>query len=83
MAALTAAALPAPFMIAIVVLLVTGIPATEAIPVILAAVIAHAITFGLGILPRPPAVKKMVEAPPGAKAQAAEIPEAGAVSNND
>jgi H+/Cl- antiporter ClcA len=60
MAALTAAALPAPFMIAIVVLLVTGIPATEAIPVILAAVVAHAITFGLGILPRPPAVKKMV-----------------------
>ena len=58
MAALTAAALPAPFMIAIVVLLVTGIPATEAIPVILAAVFAHAITFGLGILPRPPAKKQ-------------------------
>ena len=55
MAALTAAALPTPFMITIVVLLVTGIPATEAIPVILAAVAAHAITFGLGILPRPPA----------------------------
>ena len=55
MAALTAAALPAPFMIAIVVLLVTGLPATEAIPVILAAVAAHAITYGLGILPRPPA----------------------------
>lgn len=82
MAALTAAALPAPFMIAIVVLLVTGIPATEAIPIILAAVAAHAITFGLGILPRPPAVKKMVEAPPGAKAQATENPEAGAASNN-
>jgi H+/Cl- antiporter ClcA len=58
MAALTAAALPAPFMIAIVVLLVTGIPATEAIPIILAAVVAHAITFGLGILPRPPAGKQ-------------------------
>ena len=53
MAALTAAALPAPFMIAIVVLLVTGIPATEGIPVILAAVVAHALTFGLGFLPRP------------------------------
>jgi H+/Cl- antiporter ClcA len=54
MAALTAAALPAPFMIAIIVLLVTGLPATESIPVILAAVVAHALTFGLGILPRPP-----------------------------
>jgi H+/Cl- antiporter ClcA len=32
MAALTAAALPAPFMITIVVLLVTGLPATEGIP---------------------------------------------------
>jgi H+/Cl- antiporter ClcA len=52
MAALTAAALPAPFMITIVVLLVTGIPATEAIPIILAAIAAHALTFGLGILPR-------------------------------
>ena len=81
MAALTAAALPAPFMIAIVVLLVTGIPATEAIPIILAAVVAHAITFGLGILPRPPAVKKKVEAPLGAKAQATEKPEAGAASD--
>jgi H+/Cl- antiporter ClcA len=53
MAALTAAALPTPFTIAIIVLLVTGTPAIEAIPVILAAVVAHAITFGLGILPRP------------------------------
>jgi H+/Cl- antiporter ClcA len=54
MAALTAAALPAPFMITIVVLLITGLPATEAIPVILAAILAHALTFGLGFLPRPP-----------------------------
>ena len=72
MAALTAAALPAPFMITIVVLLVTGIPATEAIPIILAAMAAHAITFGLGILPRPRA------APPAAKAQADEKAEAAA-----
>jgi H+/Cl- antiporter ClcA len=70
MAALTAAALPAPFMIAIVVLLVTGIPATEAIPIILAAVAAHAITFGLGILPRPkpqpPAAKQQTDENSGA-----------------
>ncbi len=72
MAALTAAALPAPFMIAIVVLLVTGIPATEAIPIILAAIVAHAITFGLGILPRPPA----------AKPQAAENPEAATAGSD-
>lgn len=65
MAALTAAALPAPFMIAVVVLLVTGIPAVEAIPVILAAIIAHTLTFGLGILPRPEkraAISKIAEA---------------------
>jgi len=54
MAALTTAALPAPFMIAVVVLLVTGIPAIEAVPVILSAIIAHSLTFGLGFLPRPP-----------------------------
>ena len=68
MAALTAAALPAPFMITIVVLLVTGIPATEAIPIILAAIVAHAITFGLGILPRhrsaPPAAEVTATAGP-------------------
>ena len=58
MAALTAAALPAPFMIAIVVLLVTGTPATEAIPVLLAAILAHGITWGFGFLPRPPATPK-------------------------
>jgi H+/Cl- antiporter ClcA len=73
MAALTAAALPAPFMITIVVLLVTGIPATEAIPVILAAIVAHALTFGLGILPRPQ------NKPPAAEVQATS--EAGAASN--
>jgi len=76
MAALTAAALPAPFMIAIVVLLVTGIPATEAIPIILAAMAAHAITFGLGILPRPQA------APAAAKAQAAGNPDAASTSSD-
>lgn len=51
MAALTAAALPAPFMISIIVLLVTGINATEAIPILLAALVAHTLTFGLGLLP--------------------------------
>ncbi len=54
MAALTAALLPAPFMIIIVVLLVTGLPATESVPVIMAGILAHAITYGLGYLPRPP-----------------------------
>ena len=52
MAALTAAALPAPFMITIVVLLVTGIPAIEGIPVLLATVAAHGIKCGFGFLPR-------------------------------
>jgi H+/Cl- antiporter ClcA len=68
MAALTAAALPAPFMIAIVVLLVTGIPATEGIPVLLAAMLAHGITWGFGFLPRPPPAQKqlLTGAGPGA-----------------
>lgn len=58
MAALTGAALPAPFMIAIVVLLVTGIPATEGIPVLLAAIVAHGITFGFGLIPHPSAAQR-------------------------
>jgi hypothetical protein len=58
MAALTGAALPAPFMIAIVVLLVTGIPATEGIPVLLAAFVAHGITFGFGLIPHSSAGQK-------------------------
>ncbi len=55
-------------MITIVVLLVVGIPATEAIPIILAALGAHALTFGLGILPRPP------RQPPAEKQQKAGLP---------
>ena len=64
-------------------LIFPGIPATEAIPIILAAVVAHALTFGLGILPRQPAVKKMVEAPPVAKVQAGEKPGAAVESIDD
>jgi H+/Cl- antiporter ClcA len=64
MAALTAAALPAPFMITIVVLLVTGIPAKEGIPVLLAAVVAHGITYGLGFLPRPEKPEPLKQASP-------------------
>ena len=74
MAALTAAALPAPFMIAIIVLLVTGLPATESIPVILAAVVAHAITSGLGILPRKPPAPPAATQPEGS-ASAGEGPQ--------
>ena len=73
----TAAALPAPFMITIVVLLVTGIPATEAIPIILAAMAAHALTFGLGLLPRSPS------APPAAKQQEAGIANAAVETGSE
>lgn len=66
MAALTAAAMPIPFTLAILVLLITGIPATEAIPVILAAVSAHALTYGLGILPRPQTGQHQMATHPGA-----------------
>ncbi len=72
MAALVAAAMPIPFTLAILVMLITGAPATEAIPVILAAVAAHALTFGLGILPRPQTTRHQmaVEADAAGSAQA-------------
>lgn len=70
MAALTAAALPAPFMITIVVLLVTGTPATEGIPVFLAAVVAHGITYGFGLIPHAP--PPQMEASPAAGVAAPE-----------
>ncbi len=71
MAALTAAAMPVPFTIAILVLLITGVPANEAIPIILAAVAAHAITFGLGILPRSRAGEQKTDASGAASTTAA------------
>ena len=57
MAALTGALLPAPFMISLVVLLVTGINAFEAIPVLLAGVLSHAAVVGFGLIKPPPAEK--------------------------
>jgi H+/Cl- antiporter ClcA len=60
MAALTGALLPSPIMISIIVLLVSGITALEAIPVLLAGLLGHAIIAGLGFGP-PPAKK---EGPP-------------------
>jgi hypothetical protein len=48
--------LPAPFMISLVVLLVTGINSLEAVPVLLAGVLSHAIVAGFGLI-KPPPVK--------------------------
>ena len=64
MAALTGALLPAPFMISLIVLLVTGINALEAIPVLLAGVLSHTAVAGFGLI-TPPAAKPatVVEAP--------------------
>jgi len=50
MTAVPAALLPIPFTLALVVLLVTGIPATEAIPVFLAGLVANFVTHGFGLL---------------------------------
>jgi len=61
MAAVPGALLPVPFSLAVIVLLITGIPATEAIPVILAVVVAHAITNGLGLLGGAPKEQERVE----------------------
>jgi hypothetical protein len=46
------ALLPVPLTLAVIVLLITGIPATEAIPVFIAVLVAYAITHGLGLLAR-------------------------------
>jgi H+/Cl- antiporter ClcA len=53
MAAFTGALLPAPFMISLVVLLVTGINAFEAIPVLLAGIMSHAAVAGFGLIKHP------------------------------
>ena len=57
MAALTGALLPAPFMITLVVLLVTGINSLEAVPVLVAGVLSHAIVVGFDLIKPPPAKK--------------------------
>jgi H+/Cl- antiporter ClcA len=61
MAAFTGALLPAPFMISLVVLLVTGINAFEAIPVLLAGVLSHAAVVGFGLI-KPPIKKPAAQA---------------------
>jgi hypothetical protein len=44
------ALLPVPLALTVIVLLITGIPATEAIPVFISAIVAYFITHGLGLL---------------------------------
>ena len=53
MAAIASAGAPVPFTLSVIVLLIVGLPATEAIPVILAGVTAHVLTHGLGLVPSP------------------------------
>jgi hypothetical protein len=50
MTAVPAALLPIPLTLAVIVLLVTGIPATEGIPVFLAGLTAYFVTHSLGLL---------------------------------
>ena len=50
MAAVPGALLPVPLALSVIVLLITGIPATEAIPVFISAIAAYFITHGLGLL---------------------------------
>ncbi len=50
MAAVPGALLPVPLALSVIVLLITGIPATEAIPVFISAIVAYFITHGLGLL---------------------------------
>ena len=55
MAAVPGALLPVPFALAVIVLLITGLPATEAVPVFISTIVAYATTHGLGLLGGGPA----------------------------
>ena len=50
MAALPGAILPIPLTLSIIVLLITGVPPTEVIPVVVAALTSYFITHGLGLI---------------------------------
>jgi H+/Cl- antiporter ClcA len=50
MAAVPGALLPIPLALATIVLLITGVPPTEAIPVFIAVLVAYSVTHGLGLL---------------------------------
>jgi hypothetical protein len=50
MAAVPGAIVPIPLSAGIIVLLVVGTPVTEAVPVLLAALVAFSVTQGLGLL---------------------------------
>ena len=50
MAAVPGSLLPVPLSLAVIVLLITGIPATEAIPVFIAVIVSYYITHELGLL---------------------------------
>ena len=53
MAAVPAAMLPLPFSLAILVLLIAGIPQTEAVTIFIAALMAFFVTHGFGLIPQP------------------------------
>jgi hypothetical protein len=53
MAAVPAALLPLPFSLGILVLLVAGIPQTEAVTIFIAAITAYFVTHGFGLIPQP------------------------------
>ena len=50
MAAVPGAIVPIPLSVGIIVLLVVGTPVTEAVPILLAALVAYSVTHGLGLL---------------------------------
>jgi H+/Cl- antiporter ClcA len=50
MAAVPGAIVPIPLSVGIIVLLVLGTPGTEAVPILLAALVAYSVTKGLGLL---------------------------------
>jgi hypothetical protein len=50
MAAVLGAVVPIPLSAGIIVLLVVGTPVTEAVPILLAALVAYSVTQGLGLL---------------------------------
>ena len=65
MVAVPAALMLTPLSLAVVVLLIAGIPMTEAPPVLVAALVAFLVTHGLGLIGKPPAAQEHhQDAPP-------------------
>jgi H+/Cl- antiporter ClcA len=78
MAAMAGALLPVPISMGVLTILIAGVPQTEAIPVIMAALVAYFVTHGMGIIPSPTeSPEGQEDSQPGEAGEAGQQPEAG------